>query len=140
MVLENQFMQASDESSATWLLLKYLRNLPESWRYKIPDIWRKTKPFDIVGLLNGQMIVMELKYINLIKIHPDYCETIYRMLEPHQASNLYKVQLAGGTALIWWYIQATNRFIFYPFSCHQLKNPQLKAEDSKSILKEFSDF
>lgn len=126
MEYEKQLLPATDEKSSTATLLKYLRNLPNSWFYKIPDIGKKTKPFDIIGVIDGQSILMELKYVELKTVHQDYCEIIYRSLEPHQASNLYKVQLAGGISIIGWYIKALNRFIFYPFSCHQLRKLEEK--------------
>ena len=78
------------------LLLK-LRKINSTWWYKIPDPTRcpgcgligiaSRRPFDVVGMVNGVPVALEMKRSAGIP------------LEPHQLAQLKMVTMAGGVGI-----------------------------------------
>lgn len=86
-----------DEKHFLNQLLSHLRKIPNSWWYKIPDPTRcgvcgtitrtEKRPFDIVGVCNGNFYAIEVKVGK-------------NKLSPHQDAALRLVEIAGGGSYV----------------------------------------
>lgn len=104
---------AKEESDATEKLMSHLRWIKNSWWYKIPDIWKKTKPLDIIWNLSWEFVCIEVKYIRLKKTPEDLYKTICSWLEVHQIASLESNARAWWQSYIAWYIKSLSKLIIY---------------------------
>jgi len=103
----------NESQVTTWYLNRWRNEVWQNgWVYKIADVWRGLKPFDVVGATKDKFFVREFKYIRTQKIT---YEMVYQHLELHQITNLYRVSQLGREALVIAYHADTKEYIIYPF-------------------------
>ncbi len=107
--------KAKNEADATSKYLKELRQIPNSWWYKIPDIGKKIKPLDIIWQISWKFICIEVKYIKKSKKHIWSYDEIYNGLEVHQLATLEINARAWGSSYIAWYFESFNKLIIFPW-------------------------
>jgi hypothetical protein len=136
-------MLLKNESQATTSYLNSRRNevWKNGWAYKIPDVGRALKPFDVIGVMrdrlgNIQMFVREFKYIKTKKIN---YETAYAHLEPHQITNLYKLSEMGVDAKVIAYHQETQKYYLYPFKVLNGQQTEAWTEETESTQTQSTD-
>lgn len=136
-------MLLKNESQAITSYLNSRRNeaWANGWAYKIPDVGRSLKPFDVIGVemtkLNDlNMFVREFKYIRTKKI--DY-ETVYAHLEPHQITNLFKLSEMGVDAEVIAYHPVTDKYYLYPFKVLNGQQTEARTEKAESAQTQSTD-
>ncbi len=87
-------------------------SLQGNWVYKIPDIWRSLKPFDIVCCRNWKFVAIEVKKVLRKKEVEEsiIIERSKKLLEPHQVVALKKISSSWWEAYLVVYEQSKRVF------------------------------
>ena len=89
--------------------IKYMKSI-WYWVYKFPDVGFTLKPFDIIALIWGKAMAIELKYGRV-----DTYDKIYKMLRPNQVGWLNHFQEHGWTSWIVGWDKKENYMYVYSF-------------------------
>ena len=118
-----------NESIATARYLKQIRTKNPGHRIrKIPDVWRKLKPVDVIVVTDKKIKFIEFKHIKLKKVYIDdrkrMSTLLMSKLEPLQVITLSKTsKLEIAEALIVARIESEN--CFYHISYQDAKKSKL---------------
>jgi len=108
--------QGKDEASVTTIFMKWLEDIKDSRWYKIPDIWNKTKPLDIIWQIGGRFVAIEVKHIKNKKKPADPYKDIADKLELHQIVNLELNSRAWWLSYIAGYFVSLNQLLIFPWT------------------------
>jgi len=107
--------QWQSEASVTTVFMDWLENIKDSRWYKIPDIWNKTKPLDIVWNLWWRFVAIEVKHIKNKTKPADPYREIANLLELHQIVNLEINTRAWWLSYIAGYFVSLNQLLIFPW-------------------------
>lgn len=111
-----------NEAHSTARYLKRMRQkIPESFVRKIPDIWKKLKPCDVIAITNKKIYIWEFKHIRLKRINIDddvwMQKMLIKTLEPLQSITLNKTsKLEIVSAQIIAYIEVKKCFYHFTYN------------------------